>query len=56
MSPYESEDLTEIIDNREDQFLVLQSPQTAEHAPDYVKIATFSTLEQAEAYLKGVER
>ena len=51
MSPYESDDLTEVIEERAGAFVVLRSPETAEHAPDYCEIAKFSTQEQAETYL-----
>ena len=55
MSPYESDDLTEIIEARGAEFVVLRSPDTAEHLPDYSEIAKFSTNEQAEAYLVRVD-
>jgi hypothetical protein len=53
MSPYDSDDLTEIIEKREDTFAVLRSPETAEKKPDYEEIARFPTLKEAEAYLEG---
>src|SRR5205085_4372420 len=34
MTPDESEDLTEVIDERGAEFIVLRSPDTAEHDPD----------------------
>jgi len=55
MSPHQSDDLTEIIEARGAEFVVLRSPDTAEHLPDYSEIAKFSTREQAEAYLATVE-
>jgi hypothetical protein len=54
MSPDESDDLTEIIKPCAAGFVVLRSPETAEHQPDYFDVATFSTREQAEAYLMTV--
>jgi hypothetical protein len=54
MSPSKSDDLTEIIEEQEGTFVVLRSPETAEHQPDYFEVATFSTHEQAEAYLTTV--
>jgi hypothetical protein len=54
MSPGESDDLTEIIEERDGTFVVLRSPESAEHQPDYFEVATFSTHEQAEAYLTTV--
>jgi hypothetical protein len=52
MSPYESDDLTEIVHRRGDSFIILQSSIQAEHAPEYLEIAAFSSLEEAEAYLR----
>ena len=51
MSPYDSDDLTEIIEEREGQFLVYRSPASAEHYPNYERIAKFPTLKQAETYV-----
>jgi hypothetical protein len=55
MSPVESEDLTEIVVTCGDQFVVLRSPDTAEHHPNYREAARFATPEQANAYLRGTE-
>ena len=52
MSPYDSDDLTEIIEGREGQFLVYRSPACAEHYPNYEGVAKFPTLKQAETYLE----
>lgn len=51
MSPYDSNDLTEIVVVHEERFLVLRSPDSAETSPEYVEVAKFSTPEQAVAYL-----
>ncbi len=51
MSPYDSADLTEFVEARGSEFVVLRSPETAEHDPGYVEIAKFFTREQAEAFL-----
>ena len=51
MSPYKSDDLTEIIEHSGDKFVVFWSPETAEHDPDYRKLGTFPTRRQAEAFL-----
>jgi hypothetical protein len=51
MSPYKSDDLTEIIKPRGGVFLVLWSPETAEHDPDYRELGKFQTRAQAEAFL-----
>jgi hypothetical protein len=54
MSPFKSDDLTEIVVACGDKFAVLQSPETAEHSPDYRKVAEFANRQDAEAYLAGI--
>jgi hypothetical protein len=56
MSPYKSDDLTEVIERREDGFAVVRSPDTAEHRPDYQEVASFPTRRSAKAFLDGVGR
>jgi hypothetical protein len=51
MSPYNSDDLTEIIERDGDDFVVLWSPETAEHKADYRELGRFATKAQAEAFL-----
>jgi LmbE family N-acetylglucosaminyl deacetylase len=51
MTPYESDDLTEIIQWRGDKFVVLWSPETAEHHPDYRELGRFTTRAEAKAFL-----
>jgi DNA-directed RNA polymerase subunit RPC12/RpoP len=51
MSPADSDDLTTIIDREGNEFVVLWSPETAEHAPDYCELGRFSTRAKAEAFL-----
>jgi len=51
MSPYESEDLTEVIEPDGEEFAVLWSPETAEHDPAYCELGRFSTQADAEAFL-----
>jgi hypothetical protein len=51
MTPYESDDLTEVIERRGDKFVVLWSPETAEHDPDYRELGQFRSRAQAEAFL-----
>jgi len=53
MTPVESDDLTKIIERRTHAFVVLRSPCSAEHSPDYEEIAVFSSHEQANMYLNG---
>jgi hypothetical protein len=50
MRPYDSDDLTEIIEEREGQFLVYRSPASAGHYPNYERVAKFPTLTQAKMY------
>jgi DNA-directed RNA polymerase subunit RPC12/RpoP len=54
MSPEKSDDLTEVIRRRGDTFVILRSPRGAEHSPEYLEIAKFSTREEAEAFLTRV--
>jgi predicted nucleic acid-binding Zn-ribbon protein len=51
MSPYESDDLTHIVEQRGEKFVALRSPEAAEHSPDYFELASFSTRSEAEHYL-----
>lgn len=51
MSPYKADDLTEVIEQHEDKFVVLWSPETAEHDPDYRELGAFPTRQAAEAFL-----
>jgi len=53
MTPYDSVDLTEFVEESEGQFLVFRSPDTAEDSPDYELIAECPTLEAAEEVLAG---
>lgn len=51
MSPHHCDDLTIVIEVGPDgTFDVLQSPDTAEHSPDYVTVAHFPTREAAQAW------
>jgi hypothetical protein len=51
MSPYNSDDLTEMIVADGDKFIVLWSPETAEHNADYRELGRFTTRAEAEAFL-----
>ena len=55
MTPTRSEDLTEFIEEENGEFVVLRSPQTAEHDPDYEEVGRFSTRAQAEEFLATTE-
>jgi hypothetical protein len=39
MTPYESDDLTEIIEERDRECVTLRSPDSAEDSPDYEEVA-----------------
>jgi hypothetical protein len=51
MSPYDTDDLTEIIAKHGDEFAVFRSSDTAERKPDYQAVGVFPTLELAGAML-----
>jgi hypothetical protein len=52
MSPFKSDDLTEIITVEDGLYVVFQSPETAEHKPGYRKLGSFPTLAAAQACLE----
>jgi len=54
MSPFNSDDLTNVIRQRDGVFLVLRSPDTAEDAPFYKEIASFKFREHAEEFVEQV--
>jgi hypothetical protein len=56
MSPFESQNLTELIEQDGKEFVAIRSPDTAEHDPDYREIGRFPTHEQAEDFLASVDR
>ena len=41
MSPYQSEDLTVVVEQEGSEFVVLESPETAEQSPDYRELGAF---------------
>jgi hypothetical protein len=51
MSPYNSDDLTEMIVPDGEDFIVLWSPETAEHSADYRELGRFTTRAEAKAFL-----
>ena len=51
MSPYDSDDLTEIVSEDGGEFVVLWSPGTAEHHADYCELGRFASRAEAEAFL-----
>ena len=56
MTPTRSEDLTEFIEEENGEFIVIRSPDTAEHDPDYQEVGRFSTRAQAERFLASTEQ
>jgi hypothetical protein len=55
MTPYDNEDLTELIEQNGSEFVALRSPASAEHDPDYREIGRFPTRETAEEFLASTE-
>jgi hypothetical protein len=55
MCPTKSEDLTELVEQEGEEFVVLRSPDTAEHDPDYVQLGRFPTRAKAEEFLAEFE-
>jgi predicted nucleic acid-binding Zn-ribbon protein len=53
MSPLDSDDLSVIVRPVGAGFVVFRSADTAEHDPDYRKIASFPTRREAEDYADG---
>jgi hypothetical protein len=51
MSPYEGDDLTTVIEACGDEFVVLYSPETAEHDADYRELGRFPTRGEAESFI-----
>ena len=51
MTPFKSEDLTTLVEEEVGQFVVLWSPETAEHDPDYRELGRFPTREKALEFL-----
>jgi hypothetical protein len=55
MCPTKSEDLTELIEQDGNEFIVRHSPSTAEHDPDYEVLGRFTTRAKAEEFLASYE-
>jgi hypothetical protein len=51
MSPYESDDLTRVIEPDGNEFIVLWSPETAEDDADYRELGRFPARTKAERFL-----
>jgi hypothetical protein len=50
MTPRDSDDLTTVIESDGDEFVVLWSPETAEHDADYRELGRFPTRTEAERF------
>jgi Zn-finger nucleic acid-binding protein len=55
MSPFDSENLTELIEQDGNEFVAIRSPRSAEHDPNYREVGRFPTRETAEEFLASVE-
>jgi hypothetical protein len=55
MSPFDSENLTELVEQDGKEFVAILSPKSAEHDPDYRQVGRFPTREKAEEFLASVE-
>jgi hypothetical protein len=53
MSPADSEDLSGIVVRSDRDFVVLRSPDTAEHCASYEELGRFPTRKQARAFLEA---
>jgi hypothetical protein len=53
MTPYNSDDLTTAIETTDGGFVVLWSPETAEHNADYCELGRFATRAEAEAFVSS---
>jgi hypothetical protein len=53
VTPYASEELTTVIEKEGSQFIVLWSPETAEHDPEYRELGRFPTEAEAIAFLSA---
>jgi hypothetical protein len=51
MSPYKSDDLTEVIEKDGAEFVVLRSPKAAGHFADYRELGRFATRTKAKTFL-----
>src|ERR1039458_9908912 len=47
MSPYDSENLTELVEQDGSEFVAIRSPDSAEHEPDYRELGRFPSREKA---------
>jgi hypothetical protein len=55
LSPFDSENLTEILKRDGNEFVAIRSPEWAEHNPEYRELGRFTTREKAEEFLASLE-
>jgi hypothetical protein len=55
MTPFNSEDLTELVEQDGDEFVATHSPDSAEHDPDYRELGRFPTRAEAEECLASAD-
>ena len=55
MSPFNSEDLTEIIEQDGKEFVAIRSPRSAGHDPDYREVGRFASREKAQEFLASLD-
>ena len=55
MSPFGSENLTELIEQNGSEFVAIRSPRSAEHYPDYREAGRFTNRETAEEFLASLD-
>ena len=55
MTPFDSANLTEFILEEGGHFIVMRSPETAEHDPEYEEVGRFPTRAEAEEFLAEYE-
>ncbi|WP_247465844.1 hypothetical protein [Bradyrhizobium sp. 62] len=53
MTPFNSEDLTELIVTEGGKFVVLRSSEEAEDEPDYEELGRFATRDAAKEFLRS---
>ena len=55
MTPIDSENLTELIEQDGREFVAIRSPGSAGHDPDYREVGRFPTREKAEEFLASID-
>jgi len=55
MSPFDSENLTELVEQNGKEFVAIRSPESAGHEPDYREVGRFPTREKAEEFLASLD-